>query len=53
MNKEQAKQLLPIIQAFADGKTIQIRKHEEERYYDSTNNNLNFALDYYEYRIKP
>ena len=52
MNREQAKQLLPIIRAFADGKTIQIRKHEEKRYYDSTNNNLNFALDYYEYRIK-
>ena len=53
MNRKQAKQLLPIIQAFAGAKTIQIRKHGEERYYDSTNNNLNFALDYYDYRIKP
>lgn len=53
MNREQAKELLPIIQAFTDGKTIQIRKHGEERYYDSTNNNLNFVLDHYEYRIKP
>ena len=52
MNREQAKKLLPIIQAFAEGKTIQIRKYGEERYYDSTNSNLNFALDYYEYRIK-
>lgn len=53
MTREQAKELLPIIQAFTDGKTIQIRKHGEERYYDSTNNNLNFVLDHYEYRIKP
>ncbi len=53
MTREQAKELLPIIQAFANGKTIQIRKHGEERYYDSTNNNLNFVLDHYEYRIKP
>ena len=27
MNRKQAKQLLPIIQAFTEGKTIQIRKH--------------------------
>lgn len=52
MNREQAKKLLPIIQAFADGKSIQIRNHGEEKYYDSTNNNLNFNLDYYDYRIK-
>lgn len=52
MNREQAKKLLPIMQAFAEGKTIQIRKHGEEYYYDSTNSNLNFALDHYDYRIK-
>lgn len=52
MNREQAKELLPIIQAFAEGKTIQIRKHGEECYYDSTNSNLNFALEHYDYRIK-
>ena len=52
MNRQEAKKLLPIIQAFAEGKTIQIRKHGEERYYDSTNSNLNFVLDYYDYRIK-
>ena len=52
MNREQAKELLPIIQAFAEGKTIQIGKHGEEYYYDSTNSNLNFALEHYDYRIK-
>lgn len=53
MTREEAKILLPIIQAFADGKTIQIRKHGEESYYDSTNSKLNFDLGYYSYRVKP
>ena len=53
MNRSEAKELLPIIQAFAEGKTIQIRKHGEESYYDSTNSKLNFDLGYYSYRIKP
>lgn len=52
MNRQQAKELIPILQAFTEGKTIQIRKHGEERYYDSTNSNLNFVLDNYDYRIK-
>jgi hypothetical protein len=52
MNRQEAKELLPIIQAFAEGKIIQIRKHGEEKYYDSTNSNLNFVLDHYDYRIK-
>jgi hypothetical protein len=29
MNREQAKQFLPIIQAFADGETIQMRRNGE------------------------
>lgn len=53
MIREEAKILLPIIQAFAEGKTIQIRKHGEESYYDSTNSKLNFDLGYYSYRVKP
>lgn len=53
MTREEAKKLLPIIQAFAEGKTIQIRKHGEESYYDSTNSKLNFDLGYYSYRVKP
>lgn len=53
MNRSEAKELLPIIQAFAEGKTIQIRKHGEESYYDSTNSKLNFDLGYYSYRVKP
>lgn len=53
MTREEAKILLPIIQAFAEGKTIQIRRHGEESYYDSTNSKLNFDLGYYSYRVKP
>ena len=52
MNRQEAKELLPIIQAFAEGKIKQKKKHGEERYYDSTNSNLNFVLDHYDYRIK-
>lgn len=51
MNRQQAKELLPIIQAFAEGKTIQ------SRYINGSNtwlddNNLSFG-DGVEYRIKP
>ena len=52
MNRQEAKKLLPIIQAFAEGKTIQIKRQGEEYYYDSTDDNLDFNLDYYDYRIK-
>ena len=51
MNRQQAKELLPIIQAFAEGKTIQ------SKYINGSNtwwddNNLSFG-DGVEYRIKP
>lgn len=52
MNRQEAKKLLPIIQAFAEGKTIQIQKQGGEYYCDSTDDNLDFNLDYYNYRIK-
>lgn len=45
MTREQAKELLPIIQAFAEGKTIQFRERDtEEPSFDG-------CID--EYRIKP
>ena len=45
MTREEAKELLPIIQAFADGKTIQFRERDiEEPSFDGCIN---------EYRIKP
>lgn len=49
MNREQAKELLPIIQAFAEGKTIE--------YYSNDNwiedKNFNFIDKAQNYRIKP
>lgn len=50
MNREQAKELLPIIQAFAEGKKIEVRVGtdswtETDEIYDGRNND-------YDYRIK-
>lgn len=52
MNKEQAKDLLPIIQAYVEGKTIESRciKGDTSLWYDD--NNPSFDEDF-EYRIKP
>lgn len=49
MNKEEAKKLLPIIQAFAEGKTIQVFNLYKERWEDI--NNPSWDAD--RYRIKP
>lgn len=53
MNKEEAKKLLPVIQAFVDGKAIQVRdKDKEDNSWDDTTNPM-FDFDTFEYRIKP
>lgn len=54
MNRQQAKELLPIIQAFAEGKTIQV-KGPDNRWYDSDRKDckLKFDSDPQMYRIKP
>lgn len=54
MNRQQAKELLPIIQAFAEGKTIQV-KGPDNRWYDYKNKTckLNFDSDPQDYCIKP
>lgn len=53
MDRNQAKELLPIIQAYAEGKTIQSRyiKGDTSLWYD--NENPSFDDDDLEYRIKP
>lgn len=53
MDRNQAKQLLPVIQAHAEGKTIQSRyiKGDTSLWYD--NENPSFDDDDLEYRIKP
>ncbi len=54
MNRQQAKELLPIIQAFAEGKTIQV-KASDGLWYDREGENceLNFNADPQVYCIKP
>ena len=50
MNRERAKELLPIIEAYAEGKTIQWRANEEDSWGDYCNFNPELNIDY---RIKP
>ena len=54
MTREEAKELLPIIQAFAEGKTIQV-KITDNRWYDwkDKTDELNFNSGPQSYRIKP
>ena len=51
MNRQQAKELLPIIQAYAEGKTIQVKLSDDFWY--EYNGKLKFDLDPQDYRIKP
>ena len=53
MNREQAKELLPIIQAFAEGKTIQVKSSDGLWYCrEGENCEFNFNADPQVYRIK-
>lgn len=53
MNRQQAKELLPIIEAFAAGKIIQIKGPDNRWYdYDRKNCKLKFDSDPQKYRIK-
>ena len=51
MNRSQAKELLPIIQAYVDGRKIEYREKGEE--YWGVTNTPTFNIDSNEYRIKP
>lgn len=54
MNKQEAKELLPIIQAFADGKAIEVRsnsKYNPGEWIETTT--PTFDIKSHEYRIKP
>ena len=51
MNSRQAKELLPIIQAFVEGKTIEFRERGCTLWTESVSPIFNFAI--FEYRIKP
>ena len=53
MDREQAKYILPILQAFSEGKTIQWKyiKGNTSLWWDD--NNPTFEISDFDYRIKP
>jgi hypothetical protein len=54
MNKENAKDFLPIIKAYSEGKIIQIYKYDTKTWIDvKDNQSLAFSEPIEEYRIKP
>lgn len=53
MTREEAKELLPLIQAFSEGKTIQSRCITGETSLWWDDNNPTFWVDGFDYRIKP
>ena len=56
MTREEAKEFLPLIQAYAEGKTIQVFDDIDSKWYDTINGkvlNCNFMLPVSKYRIKP
>ena len=53
MTREQAKEILPIIQAFAEGKEIQYRNSFNEWIDIKKNEGLSFIKTPLDYRIKP
>ncbi len=52
MKRGEAKQLLPILQAFADGKKIEYRPYDGNGWFD-VGDICMFNIDRYTYRIKP
>lgn len=53
MNRQQAKELLPIIQAFAEGKTIEVRCKSKYNPGEWIETAIPSFYDSHEYRIKP
>jgi hypothetical protein len=51
MNREEMKELLPVMQAYAEGKPIQYRAIDAGYWYDVTEDK-DVEWDRYEYRIK-
>lgn len=53
MDRKEAKELLPIIQAFAEGKDIQIRNITDDGWDDINDDRMSFCAKAEAYRIKP
>ena len=52
MNREEAKELLPVMQAYAEGKPIQYRAFDGGYWYDVADDK-DVEWDRYEFRVKP
>lgn len=52
MTREEAKELLPVMQAWAENKSIQVRINNEDTWTDLLDNKLEISK-LFEYRIKP
>lgn len=55
MTRERVKELLPILQAYAEGKTLQFRQvgFPNSKWTDSNSEDIDFFQNNWEYRIKP
>lgn len=57
MTRDRAKELLPVIQAFAEGKAVEFRLHDSRHWEDAAQSGPSFVSltwnDHCEYRIKP
>ena len=53
MTREEAKEYLPIMQAFAEGKDIQIRNITDDGWDDINDDRMSFCAKAEAYRIKP
>jgi len=53
MNRERAKELLPVIQAYAEGKTVQAKYKNREDDWDDQSSPSFYSEGSLEYRIKP
>ena len=53
MNRKRARELLPVIQAFAEGKTIQYRDNSRVYKWSDADNEIFLLNTDNEYRIKP
>lgn len=52
MNREEVKELLPIMQAFAEGKIVQFKKKDDNEWTDFLKGGI-ILSPCYDYRIKP
>ena len=53
MTREEAKELMPVIKAFAEGKEIQIRNITDDGWDDINDDRMSFCAKAEAYRIKP